>query len=460
MKPFKALSIVIALVLVFAVFGPASAQLGTTDSSQIKIQNVSGGSVQVTVQFVSTTGTTYTPNPLSNSPAIANPFTLTNNQSILIDVSAVPSLPSGSYAVVISSTGKVVATASVFGQSSVQFSGAYPSFSGGANPVYLASAVYNWFGWYSMISVMNVGSSNTDVTVAIKCTNSPNVGLTGTLVKTGLAPNASFTWALKNTIPTGFTSGTVCQGGATISATGGQPIVAVNSNNIPASGKTNTFESQNQAYQTVYVPQMNAGYFGWNTALNIFKSVSGSTTATVVFGDGAPNKTCNLTDAAPACQLNMSTNHPLNTRFSATVTSSNGAIPLFVSMGTSNVDAKSGGYVGFGGGSPAVAVPLAPKASFGWNTAINCMNVSATPTTVNVAYEGYTPYNHPTTLNQGQSFQILTSGDSAIPSGFNGSVILTANAGGANIACMMGVTRSGTVPLPGDWTVQYNALPK
>jgi hypothetical protein len=463
MKQFKLLSIVIALILVFAAFGPASAQLGTTDSSYIKIQNVSGGSVQVTVQFVSTTGTTYTPNPLSNSPAIANPFTLANNASIMIDVSTVPSLPSGSYSVVISSTGKVVATASVFGQSTSQFSAAYPSFSGGATTIFIPTAAYNYFGWFSMISVMNIGSAPTDVQVTINCANSGSVGLSGTLSKTGLAPNASVTWALKNTIPTGFNAGTVCQGGATIVSTNTpQPLVAVNNQNKPAQGATNSMESTTSGYPTIYVPQLSSNYFGFVSALNILKQTAGNTTVTVTFGDGAPSTSCNLTDAIPSCQLLMTNVHPQGTRFGATLTT-NPSKPLLVSVGSTHTTGLSGGYIGFGSGSPAVAIPLALKSWFNWTTAINCMNVSATPTTINIAYEGYPAYNYPTTLNQGGSAQITLATDANLPaSNWNGSVVVTANAAGAQIACMIGSSLGAgvTPPLPGDWTMQYNALVK
>ena len=456
MKSLKYFSIVLVFILIIVTATPAFAQLGNVDKSQIKIQNVSGGSVSVTVQFVSDLGVTYTPNPLSTTPAIANPFTLNDGQSILIDVSKVPSLPSGSYSVVISSTGKVVATASVYGETANEFSGAYPSFSSGATMIYIPTAAYNYYDWFSMISVMNIGNVPADVTVTITCANSGSVGLVGTLTKTGLASMASQTWALKNVIPTGFTSSTVCQGGAVITST--QPVVAVNNQNKPAYGATNSFESITTSTPTVYVPQLSSNYFGWTSSLNILKQGSGNTTVTVTYSDLTTSQ-CALTNATPSCQLFIPSAHPTSGRFSATLTSSGGN-NLLVSVGSTHTSGLSGGYVGFSAGSHAVAVPLAMKEYFNWNTALNCMNVSATPTTLNIAYEGYPAYNDPTTLSQGQSKQITLQNDGNLPTtNWNGSVIITANAANALIACMIG-SSSGVQVIPGDWTLQYNALPK
>jgi hypothetical protein len=458
MKIMRVFSIMLALALIVAMAGPAYAQLGTVDKSQIKIQNVSGGQVSVTVQFVTDQGVYYTPTHLKSDLSITNPFTLNDAQSITIDVSDVPNLPSGSYSVVISSTGKVIATASVFGESAYQFSGAYPSFSTGATTIYLPTINFNYASppWYSMISVMNVGTQATDVTVSITCAN---VALTGTLSKTGLAPMASVTWPLKNIIPTGFTASTVCQGSATITAA--QPIVAVSNQNKPATGATNSFESVISGAPTVYVPQLQNDYSGWNSALNVLKQTSGTFTITVDYSDAEPDDTCTLTNSVPSCQLFMPTVHPTLGRFSAIITS-NPPTNLLVSVGqTKPATGWSGGYVGFAGGSHVIAAPLIFKSYFGWTSAINCMNVSATPTTLNIAFEGYTAFNDSTTLNQGASIQIFMNNVGSVVAPYAGSVVITANATNALIACMIGSSNSTTpAPLPGDYNLQYNAQPK
>ncbi|MEW5872993.1 MAG: hypothetical protein AB1894_27280 [Chloroflexota bacterium] len=460
MKLFKSLAVLIVLALVAAPFVPAYAQLGATDTSEFKVQNVSGGTVQVTIDFINESGVTTRPAFLDSANTIANPFTLTDGQSILIDVSDVPGLASGRYSVLISSTGKVVAMASVTGEGANRFAGGYDSFSSGASTMYLATMAYNYYGWYSMITVMNIGSAATDVTVTFTCTNPGAVGLTGTLTRSGLPKNTAQTWDLETTTPTGFTTGvTQCQGSAIITATGGQAIVAVNNQNIPTTGATNSFEAVMSGYGKVYVPQLSTNYYGWVSSLNVLKRGSGTTTVTVDYGDAEPNDTFVLSDATPSQQLYMPTWHPTSGRYSATVTSSP-AMDLLISIGN-GAGGMSGGYNGFGAGAASVAMPLVMKYYFNWYTAINCMNVSSTPTTLNVKYEGYTAYNHPTTLNEGGSVQIVTINEAFLPTGYAGSVVVTANAPGALIACMTG---SGnyvdSLVIPGDWTIQYNALPK
>lgn len=463
MKLFKSLVFLIVLALVVAPFVPAYAQLGDTDTSTIKIQNVSGGSVQVTVDFINEAGVTTRPAFLNSANTITNPFTLAaDGQSILIDVSDVPGLASGRYSVLISSTGKVVAMANVIGEGTRRYHGAYSSFSGGAPTQYFSTVNYNYYGYYSMFTVMNIGSAATNVTVTITCTNAASLGLVGTLSYTGLAKNTSHTWDLKTNTPTGFTAGvTQCQGSAVITASGSQNIVAVNTQRTDATGLTNSFESVMSGTSTVYVPQLQTNYYTWTSSLNIQKLGAGSTNVTVDYGDGAADTVFTLTDAAPSKQLNMATYHPTTGRFSATITNS-ASMQLLVSIGSSSsAGTGAGGYNGFSGGAQAVAMPLLMKYYFNWTTSLNCMNVSATPTTLNVKYEGYTAYNTATTLNQGQSVQIVTINEAFLPNGWTGSAVVTANAAGAQIACMTGSSNSvDPATVPGDWMFQYTALPK
>jgi hypothetical protein len=294
------------------------------------------------------------------------------------------------------------------------------------------------------------------VTVQITCSNTGAVGTVGELEKLGLAQNASVTWALKDVVPDGFTTGTQCQGSAKITAS--QQLVAVNNNNKPGKGQTNAFESMASGSSTVYVPQLQSYYYGWISALNILKLDSGPTEVTVNYSDTEPNDTCNLTDAAPSCQLMMHIEHPTPGRFSATITSSP-ANDLLVSVGSSRTGRFSGGYVGADSGSRSIAAPLVMKKYFNWNTFLNCQNVTGPSTTLNVAYEGYTPYDTTTSLGVGDSIQISAKNETFLPESWNGSAVVTANHTDARIICMIG-SSAGGMPIVGDWTLQYNATPK
>lgn len=457
----KLLSLLTVIVLLFVAVVPASAQLGTTDVSQFTVQNIDTVDVSVTVQFISGSNV-YQPSQLDSlSPPTPNPFTLTPGSAKQIYVPNIPAaqLPPGQYSVVIYSSGQVVAMAGVAGDNpgnTRHFVGSYSGFKAtdGDVKAYLAVANYNYFGWYSMISVQNLGTADTTVTLTIRCSNNSSVG---TLTSPSIPSMASYTWALKNVVPSGFTSSTQCNGSAELTSNNSQNIVAVNNQNIPSGGNTISYGGASSGAQTLYVANLQTNNSGWNAALNIRKIGSGSTTVTVDYSDAEPNDTCNLTDAQPGCNLYMPSVHPTPGRYSAKITNSNPAVGLIAVVGSSN-GTKSGAVVGVPDGSQVVTAPLVQKAFYGWTSAINCQNVSPTPTTLNIAYQGKTPYNHPTTLNEGESVQILTANEAILGTSFAGGVTITANAPDARIACTVGATNSSTVP--GDWTNQYNAFNK
>ena len=175
MKHMKYFALLIALVILLVAVNPVAAQLGTTDSSTFTVQNVSGGDATVTVTFYAEDGTPYTPTDLGGGTA--NPFTLTNGASKQVNVANIPiaQLPSGRYALVISSTAQVIAQAGLAGSTSTRhFNGSYISFADAdaAQTVYIPTAAYNLSGWYSMITVQNVSSNPANVTVTISCLGS------------------------------------------------------------------------------------------------------------------------------------------------------------------------------------------------------------------------------------------------------------------------------------------------
>lgn len=443
---------VAVVALSFAVF-PAVAQLGDTDVSSFTVQNISTNPATVSVTFVDEAGVQYQPASLGGT--ITNPFVLQPGTSQQVYVPNIPvnELPTGRYAVVISSDEQVVAQAGIAGTGTRQFTGSYVGFDSGSTEAYLAGVNFNFFGWYSMISVQNLGAAPADVTVTITCSN----GTVGTLSQTGIPAYASYTWALKNTTPTGFTAATVCDGAATISAD--QNIVAVNNNNRPANGNTNTFGSAAAGGDELYVPSLSNNYFNWYSALTILKLSSGDATVTVSYDDGDPDDTCNLTDAIPSCKLIMSNEHTQTGRFSAVVSAPGAEV---IAIAGSSYFNWSGATAAVLGGSEEVAIPNVAKNYYGWISAINCQNVGATTTSLNVSYAGYggNAYNTPD-LDPGESIQILVANEGFLPSSWQGGATVLANTGGAAVACTVGNSNpANAATMPGDWTSQYNAVNK
>ena len=431
---------------------PAFAQLGTTDVSSLTVQNIGTAAADVSIFFIDEAGTKLGPTAIPNlSSTLTNPFTLAGGVSAEVYVPGIPAgLPAGRYAAVIESTGPVVANSNVFGSGAIYFNGSYSGFSSGANTIYYPAIVYNYFGWYSFLSVQNIGSTATDITVTITCVD----GTTGTLSQSAVAPQAAANFVLKNTLPAGFTSSTQCNGSAVVAASGGNQIVGVDNQSVPTQGNTQTYEAVNGGATPLYVPALYTGYFGWNASLNIRKIGAGNTTVNVAYSDGG-SSACTLTDASPGCLLYIPSEHPTPGVFGATITST--ALPVVATVNAANGN-QAQTYNATATATNKVAVPGVMKSYFDWNTSLTCQNISATPTTLNVLYDGFTANAYDTaSLSQGQTKEIFTPGEAFLPPGHRGGATIAANAAGASISCVVNFNNppqmAGTT---GDWSMSYN----
>jgi hypothetical protein len=453
MKFFKIFTMLTILGLLLTVTMPVGAQLGTTDVSSFTIQNIDTIDASVTVTFIAEDGTNYTPATLNSSKT--NPFTLTPGQSFEIYVPGIPisSLPAGNYSVMVESTAKVAAISSISGQGSVNFNGSVSSFDTGASPFYLPAVVYNYYGWYSMISVQNITNAPSDISIAITCSN----GTTGTLAATAVPALASHTFTLKNTRPTGFTASTVCNGSAVITATG--PIVAVDNQSAPAGGNTQSYDGVASGGLTLFAPALYKNYYGWNSSINIIKVGSGNTTVTVTFSDTG-STTCDLTNTVPGCMVYIPTFHSGNGYFSATITSST-SLPIIAVVNAAN-GSQAQTYNAIDSGTEAVGIPSVMKSYYGWNTSFTCQNVGATSTSLHIEYAGHAANAYNTaTLTTGQALEKVTPNESFLSAGYQGGVTVTANTVGANIACIVNFNNATQMASTvGDWSMSYNAINK
>jgi hypothetical protein len=454
MKAFKSLSIIIVLAMLFVAVVPASAQLGQTDISSFTVQNVDSEAATVTIHFYSDAGAVTTPSILNGGKT--NPFNLEPGQSFEVYLPGIPDdqLPDGRYSVVIESSARVVTIANLIGQGSIYFNGSYSGFDSGANIFYMPAIVYNFYGWYSLISVQNVGTGLADITVTITC----NDGTVGTLSKTGVPVNTAQHFDLETTLPTGFSTTTRCNGSAKVEAD--QPIVAVDNQSVPAGGNTQSYSGVSSGFATVYVPALYNLYYGWNGSVNIRKLGTGNTTVTVEYDDGSADSVCALTDAQPSCLLYMPTVHPTTGYFGATITNSAGQELVVVVNAANGAQAQS--YNGIGSGSAAVGIPSTMKSYYGWNTSFTCQNVGTIPTSLNVLYDGYAANEYDTAeLVAGESWERYTPNEAFLPNGHVGGATITANAVGAQITCIVNFNNPGMMSTTiGDWSMSYNAFPK
>jgi hypothetical protein len=454
MKFPKKLTLFIVVAMLFVLVVPASAQLGQTDISSFTVQNVDTTDATVTVTFYDESGVAHTPTVLNSSKP--NPFTLTPGESFEIYVPGIPAdqLIDGRYSVVISSSAKVVAIANLVGQGNVYFNGSYSGFDAGAKDFYLPSVVFNYYGWYSLISVQNVGAGPTDVTVTITCDN----GATGTITASAVPSMTSHHFVLKQDTPTGFTASTACNGSAVINSTA-ENVVVVDNQSVPAGGNTQSYSGVTSGATDLYVPALYHSYYGWNSSINVRKLGSGNTTVTATYSDGGTS-TCNLTDAVPGCLLYMPNEHPGNGYFGATISSS-GADLIAVVNAANGSQAQT--YNAVGSGTDAVGVPSVMKSYYGWSTSVTCQNVGTVATKMSVEYDGYASdvYTTPDTYSAGDTVELYTPGESFLPNGYQGGATVTADAAGAEISCIVNFNNAQQMgSTVGDWSMSYNAFNK
>jgi len=451
MKKYIHISIFILIAMLFATVSPAFAQLGQTDVSSFTIQNVDSSVATVTVMFYNDAGTQFTPTVLNG--AKPNPFTLAPGESWEIYVPGIPlaQLPNGRYSVVIQSDVRVATIANLLGTGDVNFNGSYSGFSDSATTFYLPGVVFNYYGWYSLISAQNVGSTAADITLTITCAN----GTVGTLQATAVAPYASHHFVLKTDTPVGFTASTKCNGSAVI--TSSNDIVVTDNQSVPAAGNTQSYSGVSSGSTDVFLPALYTGYYGWNASLNIQKLGAGNTTATVTYSDGG-SSTCALTDAVPACLLYMPTEHPTKGYFGATI---NASLPLMVISNAAN-GSQAQTYNGVVVGGLSVGVPSVMKSYYNWNTSFTCQNVGTTTTSLHIVYEGYVTGAYDTaSLLPSATKEIFQPAEAFLPAGYQGGATVTANTPGSEIACIVNFNNSvqmGTTL--GDWSMSYNAFNK
>jgi hypothetical protein len=449
MKKYAFLALFVVLALAVEVI-PASAQLGDVDNSSFTVQNVGTGVASVQITFYKEDGTAVAPTMLNSSKP--NPFTLQVGESFEVNLPAIPNFDDGRYSVVISSDQPLVAIANLIGQNSagtVFYNGSYSGVGTGATTVYLPAVVHAYYGWNSLVSIQNAGSGPTDVTVTYTCGVN-----TYTQSKTGLAAGASVHFDLEKAAPSGMGA---CNGSAAIVSTA-QPVIVVDNQTAAGLGNTQSYNGFTSGATTVNVPALYNNYYTWNSSVNIQKIGAGNTTVTVTYSDGVAPSTCNLTNAAPSCLLNMPTVHTGGSKKFAAIITSN-SLPVIAIANAANPVNQAQTYGGFASGTASVGVPTTMKLYYGWNTSLTCQNVGGAATTLRISYQNYAANAYNTiSLGPGANIEINQPNEAFLPNGYRGSVTVTANTSGASVACIVNLTHGANqAARKGDWSMSYNA---
>jgi hypothetical protein len=448
----------VLLILLLAVV-PTYAQLGDNDDAAFIIQNVDSGDAQVLVTFVDEDGNEYTPTPLNDSKP--NPFTLGSGDSFQVYLPGIPGLDDGRYSVVVSSDREVVAIANLIGEAGGTFyNGSYAGGTSSSSTVYMASVVHSWYGWYSLVSVQNLGSNPTDITLDITCHD----GSTGQLTASDVPASAATHFDLETTRPTGWTSTKPCNGTAVVSSSG-EAILAVD-NQTAAGGFTQSMSGFESGATVLYIPELYKGHYTWDSSMTILQIGSGTSTVTIDYNDvaGTSDDTCTLTDADPSCFLYMPSDHGPSGSFAATLTSDN--LPIIAIVNAANPAGQAQTYEAFGGGAQEVGLPTIMYQFYGWDTAFTCQNVGSSETNLTVSYSnGGATYDHTDdpdlTLAVGENVLIYQPGDAnaAISPGYRGSVTVTADGVDDEIVCTVAQTHGANQAAGmGDWSMAYSGF--
>ncbi len=230
--------------------------------SSITVQNATSAAINITVEFFAAG---------SNTPV--DTMTATNvpgYASVSFEQEGRSNLnPNVVYSAKITGTGNIVPIVNIYGSgTTAQQLYSYNPFASGATTLYVPALYNNYWGWNSALSIQNIGTASTTVTV--------NYG-TGQSQSATLSPNQSVEFYTPlSGVPNGALTG------ATITSTAGQPIVALvnisNNKNNAAS-----YSGFTQGSTTVYAPSLFRRFYQYNSAVTCQNVGSSPTNITLTY---------------------------------------------------------------------------------------------------------------------------------------------------------------------------------
>jgi hypothetical protein len=289
-------------------------------SSELVLQNSGTGTASIKIQFYNqVTGAT-----------VGSPYTDTipANASKTYTLSSLsPALPSGNTSGLLSAVVTETTTQTIAGIASSwtaayhgEFS-SYNGFAGGATAIYVPALYVNYYHFVSSLTVQNIGTFPTDVTVFFSNGVSKTVS--------ALAPGAAKQWYLPSEagLPSGNTNG-VFSAKITSASSGGHPaqsIVALVNSEDKTAGSLASYDSIANATGTVLCPVVLKAYYLWFSAETIQNVGTSPTNITITYPGGfsktvnnvPANGTVNFIELASAGSV-----LPDGTTASATITSS------------------------------------------------------------------------------------------------------------------------------------------
>jgi len=261
-------------------------------NSYLAVQNTSGTSTMATIRY-------YNASDGAEVTAAAQTLSISAYSSRVFNQLSNPNLPDswiGSAVVTadqpLAGVGNFYNAGTSVATSAFQ---SYNAFGAGSTKLYVPRIVRHFYGYEGGLTIQNIGTANTDVTV-----NFLFAGKTYTHTVTALKPNASKVLYMGNPLTSlGTANGT----GSAVVTSSGQPIVAIINEDNRTIGQGSTYNAVVDGEQTNFIvfSQVASRFYGYSGGVQVQNLGVASANLTITFS--MPGKTdIVITRVVPAMQ--------------------------------------------------------------------------------------------------------------------------------------------------------------
>lgn len=465
-------TLVLVMVLMAVLTGASSAQAPGPGTWNVgfTMQNLSGSTATVHIDFIQNNGT----------PGGTWDGTIPGNGSQFLYSGAMAGLAAETAATISSDYDLAVVAnlASAGPKTEAAYSGVSDAQ---AASVLFAPGVYkNYYSNVSNIRVQNAGSSKTCVKISFFPLGS-TTAIDTDFFDLPVGAGHTFTQEDNAALPASFIgsasieslgSGTAGCGADTTAAQKLAAIVNIKITPGPSAGNPSalylfgSYNAVSGGASVAYVPVLANGYYGYNSALTILNRRNTAQWVRVTYDNGTQRE---KSVAANSSALWYTPNEGVPSGWFGSakaecITGQGGTVTtnceILATVNQLGANGAFAAYNGFTGGTGTVRLPIVNKryapAYGGYTTSVTCQNVGTVTTNVSLTLTAGTAPTINNVPPNGKAFWYLFNVPT-IATGFNGSATATATAGGAQIVCI-GQQNGETPPTAGDWLTTYNGI--
>jgi hypothetical protein len=340
------------------------------------LRNPTGTAATAVIDFYNLSGT---------KVHTVNNFAVPANSTVLVPVYSYDALGTNfSGSMVVSSDVQLIAMCNVIATDSS--GGSYSGAQSGAASVTVPAVHKNDWGWYSEISVQNVGSTDASVTVAFTPAPAPyGSGSAYTTPAQVIKPGAAYRWNTANI----SNIGTTFVGAAVATSTGGNIIAVCEEWNTAASHMTLLYNGipAGGSGTTAYLPAQHNSNYGWYS-YNFVRETSG-TAGTLNYEWVGTGGTSGSVPIAANGMVVLATADYLGTTDyvgALKLTATGGAQILAICNEVNSNGYQAGSYNASYAGDTVMYFPAQHNQNYGWQSFNFIYNPSGTAANVTVTW--------------------------------------------------------------------------